>query len=69
MTSVAHAQSQTRNRPIAGSGYLGGAVASQLRIGAPLFSHILFPAYVAALLWSGLYLRETRLRGLLPVRR
>ena len=51
------------------SGYLGGAVASQLRIGNPLFSHILFPVYVAALVWGGLYLRETRLRELLPVRR
>lgn len=51
------------------TGYLGGAVASHLRIGSPLFSHILFPIYVAALLWGGLYLRETRLRALLPTRR
>jgi hypothetical protein len=51
------------------TGYLGGAVASQLRVEAPLFSHVLFPIYTAALLWGGLYLRETRLRGLLPVRR
>jgi len=44
------------------TGYLGGAVASQLRVGAPLLSHTLFPIYVAALLWGGLYLREPRLR-------
>ena len=36
------------------TGYLGGAVASQLRVGAPLLSHILFPIYVATLLWGGL---------------
>ena len=51
------------------TGYLGGAVASQLRVGAPLLSHTLFPIYVAALLWGGLYLREPRLRALLPFRR
>jgi hypothetical protein len=51
------------------TGYLGGAVASQLRVGAPLLSHTLFPIYVAALLWGALYLRETRLRALLPLRR
>ncbi len=51
------------------TGYLGGAVASQLRVGAPLLSHKLFPIYVAALLWGALYLRETRLRELLPFRR
>jgi len=54
---------------ILGPGYLGGAVASQLRVGAPLLSHTLFPIYVAALLWGGLYLREPRLRALLPFRR
>jgi len=51
------------------TGYLGGAVASQLRVGAPLLRHTLFPIYVAALLWGGLYLRETRLGALLPFRR
>ncbi len=51
------------------TGYLGGAVASQLRISAPLLSHTLFPIYVAALLWGALYIRETRLRQLLPFRR
>ena len=51
------------------TGYLGGAVATQLRVGNPLFSHILFPTYVAALVWGGLYLRDARLRALFPVLR
>ncbi len=51
------------------TGYLGGAVASNLRIGAPLFSNALFPVYVGVLLCAGLYLRSNRLRALLPLRR
>ena len=47
------------------TGYLGGAVATHVRIGDPLFSHILFPTYVAALLWGGLVLRDARYRSLL----
>jgi DoxX-like family len=47
------------------TGFLGGAVASQLRVGNPLFSHTLFPIYIAALLWIGLGLRDHRVRGLL----
>jgi len=50
------------------TGYLGGAVATHVRIGDPLFTHILFPTYVAALLWGGLWLREPRLRAMLPLR-
>jgi DoxX-like family len=50
-------------------GYLGGAVATQLRAGNPLATHVLFPIYVAAMLCGGLYLREPRLRALLPFRR
>ena len=50
------------------TGYLGGAVATHVRVADPLFSHILFPTYVAALLWGGLWLREPRLRELVPVR-
>lgn len=45
--------------------FLGGAVAAQLRIGAPLLSHTLFGVYLGGLLWIGLYLREPRLRALL----
>jgi hypothetical protein len=48
------------------TGYLGGAVATHVRIGNPLFSHMLFPVYIAALLWLGLWLRARRLRALLP---
>ena len=47
------------------TGYLGGAVATHVRVGNPLFSHILFPIYVATLLWGGLYLRDARLRAVL----
>jgi hypothetical protein len=50
------------------TGYLGGAVASNLRIGTPLFSNVLFPVYVAVMVWGGLYLREPRLRALVPFR-
>ena len=49
------------------TGYLGGAIATHVRIGSPLFSHILFPVYIAALLWGGLWLRDRRLRSLLPI--
>ena len=46
------------------TGYLGGAVATHVRVGSPLFTHILFPVYVGVLIWGGLYLRDPRLRGL-----
>src|SRR5687768_16826523 len=38
------------------TGYLGGAVATNVRVGAPLFTHVLFPCYLGALIWLGLYL-------------
>ncbi|WP_217593578.1 DoxX family protein [Cohnella sp. GbtcB17] len=47
------------------TGYLGGAVAVQVRIDAPLFSNTLFPVYVAVLVWGTLWLRDERLRRLL----
>jgi hypothetical protein len=50
------------------TGYLGGAVATHVRVGDPLFSHTLFPVYFAILLWGGLCLREDRLRALIPLR-
>jgi hypothetical protein len=50
------------------TGYLGGAVATHFRAGDPLFSHVLFPTYLGVLLWGGLYLREPRLRALIPLR-
>jgi hypothetical protein len=45
------------------TGYLGGAVASKLRIGDPLFSSVLFGVYFGMLAWGGLYLRDQRLRA------
>lgn len=50
------------------TGYLGGAVATHVRIASPLLTHTLFPVYVALLLWGGLYLRDPRLRALGPFR-
>src|SRR5687767_13834786 len=47
------------------TGYLGGAVATHLRVASPLFSHTLFPVYVGLLLWVGLVLRDVRSRALL----
>jgi hypothetical protein len=49
--------------------YLGGAVATHARIGSPLLSHTLFGVYVGIIAWAGLWLREPRLRALLPTTR
>jgi hypothetical protein len=49
------------------TGYLGGAVTTHLRVGDPL-SNVLGPVLFGALLWGGLYLRDERLRALLPLR-
>ena len=51
------------------TGHLGGAVATHLRIGSPLLGFTLFPLYVAALLWGGLYLRNEGLRTVVPLTR
>ena len=51
------------------TGYLGGAVATHVRVGNPLFTHVLFPVYMATILWAGLMLRDPRLRVLLFTRR
>ena len=51
------------------TGYLGGAVATHVRIGSPLFSHTLFGVYIGLVVWGGLWLRDPRLRALLPIRR
>ena len=48
------------------TGYLGGAVATHVRVGNPMLTHTLFPIYVGALVWGGLLLRDARLRVLLP---
>ena len=50
------------------TGYLGGAVATHLRLGNPLFSHTLFGVYLGVAMWVGLYLREPQLRRLVPLR-
>lgn len=50
------------------TGYLGGAVATHVRVGDPLFTHTLFPVYLGVFVWGGLYLRDTRLRALIPFR-
>jgi len=47
------------------TGYLGGAVATHVRVENPLFSHTLFPVYVALLIWGGLYLRHPLLKKLI----
>lgn len=50
------------------TGYLGGAVATHVRIDSPLFSHILFGVYLGLMLWGGLWLRDPRVRALIPFR-
>lgn len=50
------------------TGYLGGAIASHVRIGSEPFS-LIFPIMIGALLWGGLYLRDVRLRALIPLQR
>jgi hypothetical protein len=47
------------------TGYLGGAIATHVRVLNPLFSHTLFPIYVATFIWGGLYLRDSRVRALI----
>lgn len=51
------------------TGYLGGAVATNFRIGSPLLGYVLFPVYVGVFLWGGLYLRNERVRELIPLQR
>jgi DoxX-like family len=50
------------------TGYLGGAVATHVRVGDPLFTHVLFPVYLGLLIWGGLYLRDGRMPQLIPLR-
>lgn len=47
------------------TGYFGGAIASHVRVSNPLFTHTLFPVYIAVFIWLGLYLRSAKLRNLL----
>lgn len=48
------------------TGYLGGATATQVRMGDPWF---LFPVVMGVMAWAGIWLRDTDLRGLIPVRK
>ena len=50
------------------TGYLGGAIGTHVRINSPLFSHSLFGVYLGIMLWGGLWLRDPRLRALIPLR-
>jgi hypothetical protein len=50
------------------TGLLGGAMATHLRAGSPLFSHLFFGLYLGLIAWGGLYLRDGRLRRLFPLR-
>jgi hypothetical protein len=50
------------------TGYLGGAIATHLRVESPLFTHTLFPIYVALFVWGGLFLRDAGLRAFFPWR-
>jgi hypothetical protein len=49
-------------------GLFGGAMATQFRIGNPLFSHELFGLYLGIFMWGGLWLRDPALRALFPLR-
>ena len=51
------------------TGYLGGAMASHVRIGSPLFTHTLFGLYLGLMVWGGLWLRDRNLQSLIPFRR
>ena len=50
------------------TGYFGGAIVTHFRLDNPLLTHVLFPIYVSALIWGGLYLRDPRVRAVLGKR-
>jgi hypothetical protein len=49
-------------------GLLGGAMATQLRVESPMFSHVLFSVYLGLFMWGGLWLRDPKLRAVFPIR-
>ncbi|UCI08271.1 DoxX family protein [Mesorhizobium sp. B1-1-8] len=49
--------------------YMGGAIATKVRLDSPLFSHTLFGVYLGVILWGGLYLRDPKVRALIPFSR
>jgi hypothetical protein len=50
------------------TGLFGGAIATHLRVGSPVFTHLLFGLYLGLLAWGGLYLRDPRVRAMIPFR-
>ncbi|MGV2496482.1 DoxX family protein [Pelagerythrobacter aerophilus] len=48
------------------TGYLGGAIATHLRIDSPLLTHTLFGVYLGLMVWGGLWLRNPALRSVFP---
>jgi O-antigen/teichoic acid export membrane protein len=51
------------------TGLLGGAIATHLRVGSPVFSHLLFGLYMGLVAWGGLYLRHEAVRRMIPLKR
>ena len=51
------------------TGLLGGAIATHLRVGSPVFSHLLFGGYLGLIAWGGLYLRYEAVRKMIPFKR
>jgi len=51
------------------TGLLGGAMATQIRAGSPLYSHSLFGVYLGLFMWGGLWLRDAAIRAMFPIRR
>lgn len=49
--------------------WTGRVLATHVRVSDPLFSHVLFPVYLGLLIWGGLFLRDERLRALIPLRK
>jgi hypothetical protein len=49
------------------TGYLGGAVATNVRQQLPMLGYVLFPVYVGVFIWGGLWLRDARVRALIPL--
>lgn len=50
------------------TGFFGGGIASHIRLDNPLFSHTLFPVYLAVLTWGGIYLRDERLQNIFSIK-
>lgn len=51
------------------TGVMGGAISAHWRLGDPLFSHVLFGVYLGCIMWAGLWLRDARVRSILPIKR